>query len=96
MNAQELESTFESWFKLTSVPPLLDAKGVRQHVADIGRTLLYEAASSGEIQSVSLGMGKRGKRLFVTKSVVEWIGRCAEKTKQPKLGTTKECRASEE
>lgn len=72
---------------LTNVPPLLDAKGVRTHIADIGRTLLYHLASTGEIQSVSLGMGKRKpKRMFVTESIAAWISRSAAETKRPEMG----------
>ncbi len=52
--------------------------------APLGRTLLYELASRGEIQSASLGL-KRGKRVFVTASIVAWLRRRTAATRRPKV-----------
>ena len=73
---------------LTEIPALLDAHGVRKHLAPLGRTLLYELASQGEIQTASVGM-KRGKRVFVTSSIVQWIEKRMAMTKRPKMGSSK-------
>lgn len=72
-----------------NIPALLDVSGVRKHIAPIGRTLLYELASTGEIETVSLGMGKRGKRLFVTSSLLDYIRRRSEITRRPNMGRRK-------
>lgn len=69
---------------LTKIPPLLDADGVRKKLAPISRTTLYELATLGEIETASLGLG-RGRRVFVTASVVAWLQRRMEATKRPKL-----------
>lgn len=69
---------------LSDLPALIDAEGVRKHLAPVGRTLLYNLASSGEIQTASLGLG-RGKRVFVTASVVQWLQRRMEQTKRPRM-----------
>lgn len=69
---------------LTKIPPLLDADGVRRKLAPISRTTLYELATLGEIETASLGLG-RGRRVFVTASVVAWLQRRMEATKRPKL-----------
>lgn len=68
----------------SDLPALLDAEGVRKHLAPLGRTLLYELASQGEIQTASLGL-KRGKRVFVTASVVAWLQRRIASTRRPRL-----------
>ena len=86
MNSSE-RSMPEIKFDLSGTPPLLDAQGVRKHLADVGRTMLYQLATSGEIDSVSLGMGKKGKRLFVTASIVAWIRRRAAATQRPRLAS---------
>ena len=71
---------------LAELPALLDAEGVRKHLAPVGRTLLYNLAASGEIQTASLGLG-RGKRVFVTESVVLWLQRRMASTKRPRIAT---------
>jgi hypothetical protein len=70
---------------LQNTPPLLDIDGVRKHIAPIGRTLLHQLASAGEIQTVSLGMGKRGKRLYLTASLLDYIRRRAGTTQRPNV-----------
>jgi hypothetical protein len=80
MNSNDLSTDSKN------IPALLDANGVRKHIAPIGRTLLYELASAGEIDTVSFGMGKRGKRLFVTSSLLDYIRRRSEITLRPKMG----------
>jgi hypothetical protein len=69
---------------LSEIPALLDVDGVQKHLAPIGRTLLYELATSGEIETASIGL-KRGKRVFVTQSVVQWIQRRMAATLRPRL-----------
>ena len=65
---------------LHNIPPLLDAQGVKAKLAPLGRTLLYELASRGEIETASLGLG-RGKRVFVAASIVRWLQKRAAVTK---------------
>ncbi len=67
----------------SGLPRLLDLDGVNKHLAPLGHTLLYELASLGEIESVSVGL-KRGKRLFVTESIVQWLQRRMATTVQPR------------
>ena len=69
---------------LSEIPALLDANGVRKHLAPLGRTLLYELATSGEIETASIGI-KRGKRVFVTASVVRWLQRRMAMTQRPQM-----------
>lgn len=69
---------------LSEIPALLDSNGVRKHLAPLGRTLLYELATRGEIQTASIGM-KRGKRVFVTASVVQWLQRRMAGTVRPNI-----------
>lgn len=69
---------------LSEIPALLDANGVRKHLAPLGRTLLYELATRGEIQTASIGM-KRGKRVFVTASVVQWLQKRMAATQRPRM-----------
>ena len=71
---------------LSEIPALLDANGVRKHLAPLGKTTLYELATLGEIQSASIGMG-RGRRVFVTASVVEWLQRRLDATQRPNVAT---------
>ena len=70
---------------LTGIPALLDAEGIRKHIAPVSRTLLYELSARGEIETASLGIG-RGKRVFVTASVVDWIIRKHATTLRPNMG----------
>jgi hypothetical protein len=69
---------------LSKIPPLLSVEGVGQYLAPLSRSLLYEAASRGEIQSASVGIG-RGRRLFLTSSIAEWLQRRAAKTHRPNI-----------
>lgn len=69
---------------LSELPALLDAEGVRKHLAPVGRTLLYSLATRGEIQTASLGLG-RGKRVFTTASIVEWLAKRMAQTKRPNM-----------
>jgi hypothetical protein len=88
MNATQKSNTDVPVLNLniSEIPALLDAEGVRKHLAPIGRTLLYQLATNGEIQTASIGM-KRGKRVFVTASVVDWIQRRISMTRRPNLAT---------
>ena len=69
---------------LSEIPALLDADGVRRYLVPVGRTLLYELATSGEIQTASIGI-KRGKRVFVTASVVQWLEKRMAATQRPQM-----------
>lgn len=69
---------------LSEIPALLDAEGVNKYLAPMGRTLLYELATRGEIQTASIGM-KRGKRVFLTASVVQWLQKRMAGTQRPQM-----------
>ena len=71
-------------FDASSFPPFLDAGGIRKYVAPIGRTLLYELDSRGEITSASLGLG-RGRRVYLVPSVLAWLERRMSSTQRPKM-----------
>jgi len=78
---------------LSTLPPLLDDKGVWERIAPIGRTTLYTLTSAGEIESVSVGApGRRGKRMWITASLVAWLIRRASATKRPAMGAKKAAR----
>lgn len=75
---------------LNLLPPLLDERGVVDRIVPISRSTLYCAAGAGEIQTASIGApGKRGRRLYVTSSVVEWVLRRLDETKRPALAPRK-------
>ncbi len=84
MNSQISTNVPSLAVNLSEVPALLDYKGVNRYLAPLGRTLLYELASSGEIETASIGM-KRGKRVFVTASVVRWLERRMAATQRPQM-----------
>ena len=69
---------------LSKVPPLLDCDGVRKYLGPIGRSTLYQLATLGEIESASLGLG-RGRRVFVTASIVGWLQKRLAQTKRPNI-----------
>lgn len=69
------------------LPPLMSAEQIRERLAPIGRTLLYELATRGEIQSASLGIG-RGKRVFVTATVVAWLERRVATSLRPNVAVS--------
>lgn len=72
--------------QIAALPPLLDLRAIADNFA-IGRTLAYTLASAGEIQSLTLGApGKRGKRVFLTQSVLEYVQRRADTTKPLCIG----------
>lgn len=61
--------------KIAALPPLLDLRALETNFG-IGRTTAYHLASAGEIQSLTLGApGKRGKRVFLTQSVLDLVNR---------------------
>lgn len=84
MNQSPVTSVPALNINLSEIPALLDADGVRKHLAPIGRTLLYELASRGEIETASIGM-KRGKRVFVTASVIQWLQKRMAITQRPNM-----------
>ena len=61
--------------KIALLPPVLDVRALEANFG-IGRTTAYHLASSGEIESLTLGApGKRGKRAFLTQSVLDYVQR---------------------
>jgi hypothetical protein len=57
------------------LPPILDVAGLDANFS-IGKTTAYHLASAGEIQSLTVGApGRRGRRVFLTESVVAYISR---------------------
>ena len=72
----------------TGIPPLLDADGVRKHLAPISRSTLYSLATAQEIVTVSVGVG-RGRRCFLTASIIAWLQRRADATVRPKIAARK-------
>ena len=54
------------------LPLLLDVEGVNKFIGPISRTTLLVLATKKKIETVSMGM-KRGKRLFVTESILRWL-----------------------
>ena len=88
-NVRPLTANLAELVNLAGIPPLLDVGGVNKYLAPVGRTLLYSLATSGEIQTASIGL-KRGRRVFVTRSVVDWLQRRMEATERPNMGSGKQ------
>lgn len=58
-----------------TVPPIIDLPYLRASFG-ISKTTAYALAASGEIQSLTMGApGRRGKRVFLAQSVVEYVQR---------------------
>lgn len=73
-------------FPIVTLPPLLDLPTLEANFG-IGRTTAYLLASSGELQSLTLGApGKRGKRVFLTQSVLEYVERRSQESKPLRCG----------
>ena len=71
-------------------PIVLDLRGL-QATFGIGRTTAYYLASAGEIQSLTLGApGKRGRRVFLTQSVIEYVTRRLAESKPLSCGSQKQ------
>ncbi len=67
--------TSDTCTKIAALPPVLDLRALEANFG-IGRTTAYQLASNGDIQSLTLGApGKRGRRCFLTQSVLEYIQR---------------------
>lgn len=65
------------------LPPVLSIEDASRLVS-LGRTSLYALASAGEIQSLTLGApGSRGKRAFLTDSLIAYINRRVEASPTP-------------
>ncbi len=79
---------------VTRIPPLIDVVGVSTYLAPLSRSLLYELASRGEIQSASIGL-KRGRRFFVTTSLVSWLQKRASGTQRPNIAPRKKEKKAE-
>jgi hypothetical protein len=72
---------------IVALPPVLDLRALEANFG-IGRTTAYQLASAGEIQSLTLGApGKRGKRVFLTQSVVDHVHRRAMTAKRLNCST---------
>lgn len=85
-----LENARSFGIKLDELPALLDDRGVTRYIAPVSRSTLYAAASAGEIETVSLGGPyKRGRRLYTTISLVNWLARRRATTIQPKVAVRK-------
>ena len=69
---------------LAKLPALIDLEGINRGIAPMSRSLVYSLDSAGEIESASLGMG-RGKRVYITASVVAWLQRRLAQSKRPNL-----------
>jgi len=67
-----------------SLPALIDLDGINRGICPMSRSLLYTLASAGEIESASLGMG-RGKRVFITATVISWLQRRIAQSKRPNI-----------
>ena len=67
----------------SKLPALIDIHGINQHLAPLARSTLYALAGAGEIESASVGL-RRGRRLFVTASIIAWLERRAAQTRRPK------------
>jgi len=78
---------------LAALPALIDHGGINKHLAPLARSTLYELATKGEIQSASIGL-KRGKRVFVTASIVAWLERRMAITKRPNVAPRQSSAAS--
>lgn len=83
-NTSELADVSNLNIDLSKIPALLDCEGVRTYLAPIGHSLLYELAAAGEIESASLGLG-RGRRVFVTASIADWLRKRAAQSKRPNV-----------
>jgi hypothetical protein len=60
---------------VNALPPVIDLRALDTNFG-IGKTNAYLLASAGEIDSLTIGApGKRGKRMFLTQSVLAYIGR---------------------
>ena len=76
--------------QITSLPQILDVSGLEQTFG-IGRTTAYHLAAVGEIQSLTLGApGKRGRRVFLTQSVIEYVTRRLAESKPLSCGSQKQ------
>lgn len=69
---------------LSALPALIDLAGINKHLCPVSRSLAYVLATSGEWQTASLGIG-RGRRVFVTESVVAWLQRRMAGTVRPNI-----------
>ena len=75
---------------LVVLPHVLDVRGLGQSFS-IGRTTAYHLAAAGEIQSLTLGApGKRGRRVFLTQSVIEYVARRVTESKPLSCGSQKQ------
>jgi len=60
---------------LAALPPVLDLRQQAKHFG-LKKTVAYALAGKGEITSLTIGApGKRGKRMFLTDSILKFIER---------------------
>lgn len=65
----------------SQLPQVLDVRALKKHFG-LGRTTAYLLATAGEITSLTIGRpGTRGKRAFLTESVLAYIKRRVENAK---------------
>jgi len=96
LNVSELNvkpSGLPSLVDLSTIPALLDVAGINRWICPMSRSLAYSLASSDEVETVSLGMG-RGKRLWVTATVVAWVQRRMAQTTRPNIASRQDNRTS--
>ena len=75
---------------IAELPHVLDVRTIGQSFG-IGRTTAYHLAAAGEIQSLTLGApGKRGRRVFLTQSVIEYVTRRLAESKPLSCGSQKQ------
>ena len=73
---------------LSGIPALIDLDGINKHLFPLSRAMAYQLASAGQIESASLGIG-RGRRVFVTSSVVDWMKRRMAQSRRPNCAPRK-------
>lgn len=70
---------------VSTLPPILSVEEAQQYFK-LGKTTLYALATAGEIQSLTIGApGLRGKRAFLTESLLAYVNRRV--AASPKLST---------
>lgn len=83
-NTPEQPNVPELNVNFAALPALIDLNGINKHLCPMSRSMVYELATNGEIETASLGL-KRGRRVFVTASVVKWLQRRITQTKRPNV-----------
>ena len=80
---------------LSGLPALISLDGINKHLCPMSRSLAYALATSGEIQTASIGM-KRGARCYVTQSLAEWLQRRMAGTVRPNIAPRRQTTPAKE